>query len=252
MEALDLNGFAVVRDLFTSDDIREAEILLDELCVNLQSRPPEGRDHRFYGEMRPVDGLTAQDRADGIDQFEVRYAASFEPRLLETRLFRRCEAYARALCGDVSRSFDHAIIKSARNVTETPWHQDAAFHRFGAARQAARLKRLHFWIPLQDVGPESGCMEFIAGSHRNPLLHHDRFQRSSGTMGYATTLPDDSRRVACPLSVGGLTVHLPGTVHYCGRNASDRPRKAWIIQFARFGEVQLFFKRLAGWVPKAL
>lgn len=249
--ALNNHGFAAVHDLFAPADVREVEILLDELSLKLQARM-RGRRHRFAGDMQPVRDLTDPDSADGIDQLEIRYAASFEPRLLKTRLFRQCEAYAHALGGKVSRAFDHAITKSVRNLSETPWHQDAAFHRLGATRPVAQMDRLHFWIPLQDVAVGSGCMEFIAGSHRTPLLRHERYERRSGSFGYATAFVDESRRVACPLPVGGATIHLPATVHFCGRNASDRPRKAWIIQFAPFGRLQLALKKLAGCAPRGI
>jgi hypothetical protein len=43
---------------------------------------------------------------------------------------------------------------------------------------------------------------------------------------------DVARAVACPLPLGGATIHLPRTLHYTGPNMTDRPRLAWGIEFA--------------------
>lgn len=250
--ALSKDGFAVVPNLFAPQDIREVEQILDGLSAELQSLALGDQRRRFAGDMLPSSMAADHKNPSRPDQFEIKYAASLDPRLLKTRLFSRCEAFARAIGGNVSRCFDHAIIKSDRNRSETPWHQDAAFFESGAMPLAVRQSRLHIWIPLQDASIDNGCMEFIAGSHREPLLHHERFSRKSGGSGYFTELVDERRRVACPVPAGGVTVHMPHTLHYCGRNTTDKPRKAWIIQFSRFGAARLALKSLAGRIPGRL
>ena len=44
-----------------------------------------------------------------------------------------------------------------------------------------------------------------------------------------------AQAVACPLHVGGLTIHTPLTVHYAGPNLTSEPRRAWIIHFGPYG-----------------
>jgi ectoine hydroxylase-related dioxygenase (phytanoyl-CoA dioxygenase family) len=137
-------------------------------------------------------------------------------------------------------------------MSVTPWHQDAALTRFRFVPRAFRGERLHFWIPLQDATLSNGCMEFVAGSHRHPLLKHRRFVRARGDSGLAASPAPDAPRVACPVRAGGFTVHTPGTLHYAGRNETSASRKAWIIHFSRYGGLEIALKRMLRRVPAPL
>jgi ectoine hydroxylase-related dioxygenase (phytanoyl-CoA dioxygenase family) len=241
------DGFAVVRHILTREDVDEAEHLLDSLMDGFDTLVERRRGRRRFAH----DMALAADKARA-DQPEILYAASLSPRLAETGLFRKCAAFADTIGGRVSRSFDHVIVKNPWNMSETPWHQDAALTRFRALPRALQMGRLHFWVPLQDATEENGCMEFIAGSHKEPLLRHDRFRRADGDTGLAASPEGDGRRVACPVPVGGFTIHTPRTLHFAGRNATARPRKAWIIHFSRFGRVEIAVKWLFGRAPAPL
>ncbi|WP_260154227.1 phytanoyl-CoA dioxygenase family protein [Sphingomonas desiccabilis] len=242
------DGFAVVPNMFGRDEVREVERLLDWALVRaarspaaqpfLVRYPREGGGHHEEGSGRALDGW---------DQLELNYAATLVPALLETAVFRGCTALARRLAGPVSRSFDHVIYKGARNRTATPWHQDAAF----ALWRGSRPRQLHFWIPLQDVTLESGCMTFLAGSHLGPLVRHRRVLRPSGRPGQEAK-PSIAGSISCPLALGGITLHTPTTLHRAGCNASTMPRKAWIIQYGPLGGIRLAAKRLAGALPHPL
>ncbi|HEY0316647.1 MAG TPA: phytanoyl-CoA dioxygenase family protein [Sphingomonas sp.] len=242
-ESLRDDGFAVVHNILTREDIDEAEHLLDSLMGGFDALVERRRGRRrFAHDMAVAAGKSH------ADQPEILYAASLSPRLAETDLFRKCAAFAGAIGGRVSRAFDHVIVKNPWNMSETPWHQDAALSRFGVMQ----TNRLHFWIPLQDATEENGCMEFIAGSHKAPLLRHDRFRRADGDTGLAASPGENGRRVVCPVPVGGFTIHTPRTLHFAGRNATARPRKAWIIHFSRFGGAEIALKRLFGRAPAPL
>jgi ectoine hydroxylase-related dioxygenase (phytanoyl-CoA dioxygenase family) len=242
--ALRHDGFAVVEGLFARAELRAVERMLDN-AFEAAAQTPAAR--RFVVRYPAGDGADA--RADGIgwDQLELNHAAALDPALLETAVFQSCAMLARALAGPVTRSFDHVIYKGPRNRTPTPWHQDAAFKLW----RGSQPRQLHFWIPLQDVTLESGCMEFIAGSHRAPLLRHRRMLRSSGLPGREAS-PNTPGSTPCPLALGGLTIHTPTTLHCAGANASPVPRKAWILQFGPWGSARLAVKRLAGAVPRPL
>lgn len=246
--ALRRDGFAAVPGLFSRDEVRDVERLLDRALLEAEQTPAALPFLVRY----PRKGELAEDAGPGRglggwDQIELNHAAALVPALLETAVFRGCTALARRLAGRVSRSFDHVIYKGARNHTATPWHQDAAF----ALWRASRPRQLHFWIPLQDVTPESGCMTFLAGSHLGPLVRHRRVLRSSGQPGQEAR-PDPAGSICCPLPVGGLTIHTPTTLHRAGRNESALPRKAWIIQYGPLGSARLAVKRLAGALPVPL
>ncbi len=244
------DGFAVVREVFTPADLLEAEILLDSVLGRFGKlvAPRKAGARRFAHDMAAGD-----DASDGsIDQPEILYPASLDPRLTETGLFRTCAAFARAMGGPMSRGFDHVIVKSPWNASVTPWHQDAALTRFRSLPRALLRERFHFWIPLQDATLENGCMAFIAGSHRARLLPHTRFERAHGGTGLRASPSDAARATACPVAAGGFTIHTPRTLHHSGRNATARHRKAWIIHFSRFGGWEIGLKRMLGRAPTAL
>jgi hypothetical protein len=46
---------------------------------------------------------------------------------------------------------------------------------------------------------------------------------------------DAAAAIACPLPLGGATVHLPRTLHHTGPNLTAMPRLAWSLEFAPRG-----------------
>jgi hypothetical protein len=164
---------------------------------------------------------------DGPPQIaEINWTLELAPALGETGTFARCVSVAEQLLGCTARhtGYDHAILKPPHNARGTPWHQDQAY-----AGERRSLVTVYFWIPLQAVTIEMGCMQFIPGSHLGPLLPHRRPDRSHALEAVGV---EASRAVACPLPLGGATVHLPRTLHHTGPNMTDEPRLAWSLEFA--------------------
>src|SRR5438445_3082256 len=115
-------------------------------CVNARrqpARPATPAERPATPARHPRQGL------DGSD---------LEPQLAHTLTFTRCAAVAERLLGrPVEHRFDHAIYKPAFNGAATSWHQDEAY------ALARKILSAHFWVPLQDVTRDMGCMEFIPG-----------------------------------------------------------------------------------------
>jgi hypothetical protein len=157
---------------------------------------------------------------------EINQTVALEPELATTVTFSRCGALAEALLGcPVEYRFDHAIYKPAFNGRATAWHQDEAY------TPDPRLVTTHFWVPMQDVTLEMGCMQFIPGSHRERIRRHQRLGRQRHAHALEATDVDVARAVACPLRAGDATVHFPRTLHYTGPNLTAVPRLAWSLEF---------------------
>jgi hypothetical protein len=58
-----------------------------------------------------------------------------------------------------------------------------------------------------------------------------------------TTDFDRSTVIACPLEIGGATLHHPLTLHYTGANQTDKCRRVWIIHFGAYGRLGVFHPR---------
>jgi hypothetical protein len=226
-ESFARDGFLSIESLTTPEDIELTRSLLDPLFDRFNSLGDRAVD--LAGPLEPGVALRSP---------EVNEALILEPRLRQTRIYARCREIARQLLGvPVGYQFDHAIFKPPHNKTPTAWHQDEAY-----SAGPIPLWSAHFWIPLQPVTVNNGCMWFVPGSNRGPLLpHHVASKRFNGANAPTTgaTLAadnvDDSTAVACPLPTGGATVHHPLTLHYTGANESDDYRKVWILHFGAYG-----------------
>lgn len=138
--------------------------------------------------------------------------------------------------------FDMLIYKEPGQLATTPWHQDFSYSQMPHASAGARIPTdevVQFWLALDDVDQENGCMHFVPGAHRQPLLEH---YVAGGEPGYSQRLLAirDAERVlaldtvvACPLKAGGATVHNYGTPHFTsGNRTENRRRRAYIFNFA--------------------
>jgi hypothetical protein len=208
-------GFMVVTGLTTLEDLAGISRMLAGLYRRFHALADARRAHDLGGEGREARPI-----------LEINQAAELEPRLTQTLTFQRCAALAERLLGcAVQHRFDHAIYKPAFNGAATSWHQDEAY------ALERRILSAHFWVPLQDVTADMGCMEFIPGSHRGALGRHHRRDRLRDAHALELVGLDTSRAVACPINAGDATVHFPRTAHYTGPNRTGTPRLAWALEF---------------------
>ena len=226
-------GFMVITELTTLDDLDEVARLLAGLYRRFQELLDARRAHDLGSE---------QDNARPI--LEINQTVELEPRLANTLTFKRCAALAeRLLARPVEHRFDHAIYKPPFNGAATSWHQDEAY------ALERRYLATHFWVPLQDVTRDMGCMEFIPGSHRGALGRHHRRDRLRDAHALELVGLDTSAAIACPIRAGDATVHFPRTVHYTGPNRTGTPRLAWALEFGprRSLSVRLMAKARLVW-----
>jgi phytanoyl-CoA hydroxylase len=153
---------------------------------------------------------------------------AYRPELRETAIWRNCAAIARQLIGPKAVfRFDHALTKPAGGGVPTPWHQDQAFYPRGT-----RYQTITFWIPLQDVGPETGCLKYVAGSNKGPLHPHRPIDGNRGVHGLEALDVHEGADVRyCPLAAGGAVVHHRMTLHGADTNSTPTIRRAYGIAF---------------------
>jgi ectoine hydroxylase-related dioxygenase (phytanoyl-CoA dioxygenase family) len=174
------------------------------------------------------------DRTNGVGEHQpVNLSQAFipeanHPQLLQTNYFRNARRYAAALLGvDISlvSCWGHMIRKLPGGIA-APWHSDEAYWDPELSYVA-----LGCWLPLHDVTEEMGAMQFIPGSHRQPLRNHTH---EGGDAVKHILVADDvdvSQATVCPLPAGGCTFHHSRTLHYTAPNTTDRPRLAFPVEF---------------------
>lgn len=153
---------------------------------------------------------------------------NYAPELRETEFFRNAQTAARQVLGPNARfATDLLLVKPPRTGGATPWHQDEAFRDPAYDRHD-----VSFWLPLQAVDQVNGCMSFLPGSNHGPVLEH-RLLGGDARVHALECCGDfePAQAIACPLPMGGATLHGGRTLHYAGPNRSDAPRFAYVVIF---------------------
>lgn len=216
--AFHTDGFLTLNDITTAAEVASLRRILEDLRRR-RAGYDEGAQFDLTGEANGLSEKTV---------IQIMNPANYAPRLRATQFRRNAESIAKQLLGDSSAFFEHAIVKPPGSDVATPWHQDEAYRSEGDLV----YRELSFWLPLQPVTVESGCMQFLPGSQLGPLHDH----RPIGGVSTVHALeciptPDDAAAIVCPLPVGGCTVHHGRTLHYTGPNRSTFSRWAYVLCF---------------------
>jgi ectoine hydroxylase-related dioxygenase (phytanoyl-CoA dioxygenase family) len=218
-------GFAKVENLVSADAVAELVAAYDSI---IEGRVSCGEFDRNLG------GLTRQ----------VMMPHLCHPAFAENEAIRNAQEIAGGLikkpCAELF--FSMLIFKPPGHPHETPWHQDMAYSGKPFTAAGSRLPNhavAQFWLALNDVDEEMGCMEFIPGVQNQPMPEH---LVASGkpddegrllAMAHPSRDLDLTRAVKCPLKAGSATVHGYATPHYTGPNRSQTSgRRAFIFSFA--------------------
>jgi ectoine hydroxylase-related dioxygenase (phytanoyl-CoA dioxygenase family) len=88
------------------------------------------------------------------------------------------------------------------------------------------------WVPLCDVDEQSGCMQFVPGSHTLDVLPHqsiDDDPRIHGLELTAAAMAHVANVASIPCRAGDAVVHTPYTLHHSPPNDSPEPRRAIVL-----------------------
>ncbi len=211
------NGFLSIDRITTDPEIEWLRGVYDRLFTE--------RLGEEKGEYFDLGGPRAHDGREVLPQ--VLGPENKVPELRETIYFRTARLLAARLLGATEAQISgggHMILKPPRYGRETPWHQDEAYWDPNVLPQS-----LSVWLPLDPATVESGCMQFIPGSHKGEVRWHRHIDNDPTVHGLVTDEVDPAQAVACPIPAGGATFHTCRTMHYAGPNRSDHPRRAYIL-----------------------
>ncbi|MCA1616123.1 MAG: phytanoyl-CoA dioxygenase family protein [Acidobacteria bacterium] len=141
-------------------------------------------------------------------------------------------AAAQLLGGPVRFWHDQLFCKPARDGGVVAWHQDYSY--WTRTRPVAHLS---CWIGLDDSTAENGCLRYVPGSHRWPLLPATNL--AGGMEAILPVLNAEQRSafnpVAVELRAGEAAFHHPLLVHGSYENTTDSPRRAAVLNVFRDG-----------------
>ncbi|MGO9453414.1 MAG: phytanoyl-CoA dioxygenase family protein [Candidatus Binataceae bacterium] len=187
----------------------------------------------------------ATDRNLGEVTRQIMHPSQHHPLFRANAAIDAAREVAKELLGvsDPAFVYDMLIYKPPGHTATTPWHQDLAYAHIPFTRAGTSTAGsgtfLQFWVALDDVDEDSGCMHFVPGQHLKPLLEHYVASGDPADQSRMLAITDPetaldlSKTVACPLRVGGATVHGFATPHFTsGNRTASRRRRAYIFNFA--------------------
>jgi ectoine hydroxylase-related dioxygenase (phytanoyl-CoA dioxygenase family) len=139
---------------------------------------------------------------------------------------------AQLLGGAVRFWHDQIFYKPANHGGVVAWHQDYSYWT-----RTKPMVHLSCWIGLDDSTCENGCVHYVPGSHRWPLLPVTGLANDMDAV--QTVLNEEQKKqfkpVAIELQKGEASFHHPLMVHGSYENSTDWPRRAAVINVFRDG-----------------
>lgn len=212
-----MEGFLRIPEFAPPDEVAVIAPIYDRL---FQTRAGWGEGNFF-------DMIAAETEGRPYLAPQMLQLSRYAPELLESAILKRAHALARQILGPTARlALDHGIFKAARSSAPTPWHQDEAFWDGRYQHDG-----LTVWIPLQSVDEASGCLQFVPKSHKRKVMPHQAIGNDPRVHGLEIPGFSPPFAQACPLPLGGATLHHARTAHYSSPNSSDADRRAYILVF---------------------
>lgn len=159
--------------------------------------------------------------------FNVMLPRVYFPAWQDNAFERVGRSIAEQLCGEgMTLDFDQLLAKQPGRVDAVfAWHQDQAYWINTDDRRTATC-----WLAMDDSTVDNGCMQFLPGSHHEPVRPHRPAGASREEQHtLVTDLRPDDRPVPVPIRRGDMTVHNEGVLHGSGGNTTTSSwRRAYI------------------------
>ena len=221
IKSFDENGYAIVEDAFTSEEIEKVLEKIDPFEFNVTEALKGLDGGKFF-----------ISRAE-----EITFTTHLVTQSEELKEFSKHEVFTgicRDLVGDNVRLYwDQAVYKKPGTKDEFPWHQDNGYTFIEPQAY------LTCWVALTDTDETNGCPCVMPGLHKKGTLHHETTE-----IGYEIPL-DSSDSVTLPLKAGSIAVFSSLTPHRTGPNLNEDIRKAYILQYAPEGSRRLISHSLS-------
>ena len=203
-------GWVIVEGVFKADDVKK----IAKLATDIAQQDLSGITSPLLVD-RSADGRSAPRK---LKQPFLRHEA-FRSFVLDDRLVSLMAGLLKKTPLPVT---DQVFMKPPGFGSAKPYHQDNAyFHCFPADEVITA------WIALDDVDEENGCLRYIDGSHKGPLLPHEPLPDEPNNYAPPEELIDLAKESLAPVGQGGVIFHHSLTLHTSHRNQSERWRRGY-------------------------
>lgn len=210
-------GYLVVRQAFSPDQIRDAKCALNEI-INQQGVGSVSIQFESWAAGK-LDKMDRRQKALAVRKF-MNFADTDERLTTIARHERLLQLLCRLMNEKVPEILQDMSLLKPPQGREKPWHQDRAYFNL-----ASDVPIVGAWIALDQATIENGCMRIWPGRHREGAILH--FQRrdwqicDSDIQGQA--------RTCVPLEPGGLLLFDSLLPHGTPENRTKKER--WALQF---------------------
>lgn len=215
----DEQGFLFLSDFFDGDEMSELKGKVKDFILNIAPGLPP--DKVFY-----------EDPEDATSIKQLFHLSDYEPYFKELLRGSKIEELAKDLLGEnTGQGFVEYFNKPAGIGKPTPSHQDCYYFMLTPPHA------LTFWIPLEDVDEENGCLRYIQGSHKKGMRPHGKTETLGFSQGITDfgTEADMVNELAIPANTGDVLVHHGMTIHRADGNKS-KSRSRSVLALVYFGD----------------
>ena len=209
------DGYAVVRSFYSPQEMQEIENNLDRYLREVVPALPA--DENYYEVKGQPETLKY---AKNMSKHDAYFMALYQ----SDRIIKLAELL---LDGPVVGQHISLFNKPPRIGGETPAHQDGYYFMLDP------MEALTFWLAVDAVDTENGCVRYVTGSHLQPMRPHQKTKVlgfSQGITDFGT--PEDLKNeVAITAQPGDLLIHHCMTIHRADPNRSNRTRRAIGVVF---------------------
>ena len=211
------DGFIHIRQACSREETIEIRLLLEDLYA----RKVGVKEGAQFDVFKPSE-------TTAITLGQVTNPSNYAPVLRKTAFFAKACALASQILGPKAfHTFDLVLMKPAFEGAATPWHQDQAYRKLNY-----EFDEITLWLPLQDVDENSGCLQFVPGSHKGQIKPHrspnSDFKAHSLECCY---IPSPQETVSAPMQLGDCSIHDGRVLHASPANRSSVIRYAYILTF---------------------
>ncbi|MEW8625692.1 MAG: phytanoyl-CoA dioxygenase family protein [Candidatus Thiodiazotropha sp.] len=129
------------------------------------------------------------------------------------------------------------IIKEPGDKKIVEWHQDLMYFGLNSDDLVTA------WLAISLVNQNSGCMQFLAGTHKKGLRKHRETHNPDSVLARGQELVDEiqvDNSVDVVLQPGQMSLHHGATYHASGENVSNDRRIALCLLYVKPSVKQTF------------
>jgi len=237
----DADGFLVVRDVFTKEELaplqREIDGLVDDLARRLQRA---GKITNLHEDKGFYERLTALEKDFPGAAVLIHIGGILKPALAALWSSPKLLEMIEQILGPevVGHPVWNLRSKTPGNaLTTVPWHQDTAYLAAGAEQTFQPTA----WIPLIDADAENGTLQILKGGHKpGKVFPHQLENKKANKASWYLYIEDaDLPRgevVTCNMPMGSVLLLNQLVPHRSTENRSDRIRWSVDLRWQRPGE----------------